>query len=155
MDAFQKLWRFIEPRLRIVMFLLFIVMLVGVFALYNMEAPEDESGGAMRPAGRAADLPDDRRPADLIKGQIYADPKPMEETEFAPLIANSMFSVKSVKDQTERESEANRKYEQAVEALNASRFEDALRLVNEVLAIKDNHAPARGLKQRLEARLNR
>ena len=149
MDALLKIWRFIEPRVRVLMFLLFVVMLGATFAFYNMESPYDEDANQTR-RGKPAELPDDRRPAQTVENALYKTPESIEKTAFASLIANSMFSVKTVKDQTEREAEANRKFAEARTLSAQGDTARALALVNEVLAIMPAHSEAQQLKRKLE-----
>lgn len=152
MDQLLKIWGFIEPRLRVLMFLAFAGMLGAVAFIAMSESPYGQ-GAETAGSGKAIELSDDREPAQRIQNVLYDNSLAMKESEFTPLIANNMFSVKTVKDQTEREAEANRKYEQAKRLRDEGKFDEAMNLVDQVLAVMQSHRQALRLKEELEARL--
>lgn len=73
-----------------------------------------------------------------------------EDPKASILIRRNMFDVKSVQEEQEREQEMNRLYNRAEALYNQQKYEEASRLIDDILAQIPTHAEALDLRERLE-----
>lgn len=173
------LWQFLEPRLRVVMILVFVALLGLILFLRSTESldawtppgiatPQPTPVAAVTPGPGetplAAAIPtpvstpsladallkEDRTAASNVGNVMYAVPKSVDKTPYASLIVHSMFSIKQVQDQAAREQMTRDYFNQATQLYAERNLAASLAKCNEVLAIRPNHIDAQNLKQKIE-----
>ena len=172
------LWQFLEPRLRVVMVLVFLGLLGLILFLRSTEGldawtppgiatPQPTPGPTVTPGPDGAPpigatptpvptpnvadaLKEDRTAADNVGNIMYAVPKSVDKTPYGSLIVHSMFSIKQVLDQPGREQIIRDLYNEAIRLYNEKNLTASLAKCNEVLAIRPNHIEALDLKQKLQ-----
>jgi len=171
------LWQFLEPRLRVVMILVFVGLLGLILFLRSTEGldawtppgiatPQPTPSPAVTPGlegvppvgatptpvptpNLADALIEDRKAADNVGNVMYAVPKSVEKTPYASLIVHSMFSIKQVQNQPDREQIIRDLYNEATQLYAERNLPASLAKCNEVLAIR-SHIDAQNLKQKIE-----
>jgi hypothetical protein len=143
-------WHAIEAHLRIVIFSLFILMLLVVVYFKN----NDGAAAIAADSGSTATKPDPVPVTEGLVKQVHESlaktPAPISATAYAPLITNSMFDVKAIRDAMEQEKSANDKYNQAFALFNEKKYREAYDLANQCLKIRQNHLPAKKLVGEIE-----
>jgi hypothetical protein len=143
-------WQQIEAHLRPIMFALMIAMLGFIFYLKTAEQPSPPPDGGGQPK---AELQGNRDAAQKIRETLLKPKAPLERTEYAALVADNMFSVKTIQESAEKEQAARRLYNEARELSVAGEYAKALEKVNEALAFRPSLLDAISLKSQLEKRI--
>jgi len=151
-ERLTALWQAIEPRLRIIMFALFAVFLAFIFYLKFAESTAQDNLVSSPPAPQQPR--GNSQAADAIRAIVLEkQAKPIEETEYASLISNSMFNVKMVLDEVEKDRRAQGIMTEAQALVAQGQNQQALEKVNQVLSLRPAFLGARQLRDELQKRI--
>ncbi|MBN1868872.1 hypothetical protein JW916_16460 [Candidatus Sumerlaeota bacterium] len=151
-EQLLALWRRIEPRLRPVVFFVFLAMLIAEIVLWQNDAA---SGGPSDPPRRPEVKVEDFASSDIeaLKSLVDSSPPPIEETDFRWLIVTDMFDVRAVESAVAQERQANDLFARAQELTRQQKFREALESCKRALEIRPDNTRARQLKERLEKQI--
>lgn len=154
-EKLTALWQQIEPRLRIIMIACLLAMLIVILYLKSVG-----SGAAMDSPPPVSppqiDLTEEQTKQIQIVGQDPKGvPEPIAQTIYSPLIAHSMFDVKSVLDAAQQAASVDRLYIQAQQLANSRppKYLEAQQIIKQILTIKSDHLKARQMMEDIQAKL--
>jgi superfamily II DNA or RNA helicase len=144
-DQLQKIWLLIEPRLRVVVFVFFAILL-GVVVAIKMS--EGIVGVSFDPTTKKKKtLSFSVAAADKLQQQLYTTSSLLSApSRYNALVKDSMFEVKELSDV---DKQADEKYKEAEKLFQQQQYQDALAKNKEVLAFNPNHSKAKALEKEI------
>ena len=149
-EKMLMIWQKIEAYLRIIIFVVFIGLLSFVIYLQVNERVEP-SDDARAQAQALPEIPSGLLQLEERKAQTVS---PIETSDFAPLIQDSMFNVKAIKDAIKLEGQANERYKVARDLYEKGQLDQALVECNNALSIRPQHLRARNLVLDIQRKLD-
>ncbi len=149
-EKMLMVWQKVEAYLRVIIFVVFVAMLSVVIYLQLNEHVEsvDDAKAQVQP------LPPIPENLVLLQKRKTQKISPIESSEYAPLIRDSMFNVKAIKDAIKLEAQANERYEVARTLFEEGRLDQALVECNRALSIRPQHLRARNLILDIQRKLD-
>jgi hypothetical protein len=142
-DQLLKIWLLIEPRLRVVVFVFFAILL-GVVVAIKMS--EHVTVTAFDPKTKSEKQMIFSVPAaDKLQQQLYTTSSLLAaQSRYTALVKDSMFEVKIVSDV---DTQAGEKFREAEKLFQQQQYKEAQAKNEEVLALNPNYSKAQVLKK--------
>lgn len=144
-------WHWMEPRLKIIMMVVFAVLLGLVYYVKSSEQP---GGMALGPGAQKPDpFKGSRESVKVVQNALYVPPAPIEKTSVSILLTNSMFNLKTVLGESEKVQMVQNLFREAQSLDRQGKTRLALEKCEEVLALHPQHLGANSLKNKLSAQM--
>ncbi|HBF33875.1 TPA: hypothetical protein DDW35_04870 [Candidatus Sumerlaeota bacterium] len=150
-EQLLKVWLLIEPKLRVIVFIFFALMLGAVVAIKMNERVD--IAGFEENQKKLKVLPSSVGTAEKLQQSLYvvSSQTLTNQSKYASLMDDSMFNVKVVSD---TEKQASEKYQEAEKLYQQQQYQEALNKNEEVLAINPNYLKSQTLKKDILQKLS-
>lgn len=152
-EKLLKFWQVIEPRLRIIVWAVYALLLGVVIFIKISERAEVEpfKAGDKAPKALIPEIPS----ASAINRSLYPAPQTRLASQpvFASLLSDNMFNIKNVMDAAERDKQASEKYMEADKLVRDQKYPEALKKIEEALSINPIFFKAQSLKKEIQQKM--